>query len=122
MSEKIVGYALLFLGLLLILITLISGYNLFTKATQPIQFFKFDEIAITIPNSVETSGTQLDLSQKITLPNTIEGPLNMATHLFFLSFFVSVGAKIASVGTQLIRPIVVKAKSEEKKSNPIATG
>lgn len=114
MSEKVVGYLLLVTGLLLIFIALISGYNLFTKATNPIRFFDFGEITITLPNTIENQGTQLDLSQEITLPNTIEGPINMAAHIFFLAFFVSVGTKVANVGTNLIRPIVVKGKTENE--------
>ncbi len=113
MTEKIVGYFLLSIGMGIVLVSLVNGINLFTKNSQPIAFFKFDEIAITLPNLLDSQGTQINTSQKVMLPNTIEGPLNLAAHLFFLSFFVGIGAKVAGVGTNLVRPIIVKTKDEK---------
>lgn len=44
-------------------------------------------------------------------PEVLNQTLNLSTHFFLMSFILGFGYKLASLGTQLIRPINVKLKS-----------
>ena len=130
MSEKIVGYILLIVGTLVIFASAFSAYEVFTKKTEPIQLFNFSGISINMANLLGsgdglTAEQQAALErqkasikpQEIVSASMINDTSNFAAHLFLMGFLVTVGYKVASLGVNLLRPIVVKAK-EEKQVTP----
>lgn len=110
MSEKVIGYLLLAGGLLLILFSTLNIYLTFTGRALPVMLF-------------HTSGISLDLSQSLPVPNPAAKPVEIfsaadmnqvadLTLTYLLdTFFVSVGAKIASLGVQLLRPVNIKLQA-----------
>ncbi len=51
----------------------------------------------------------------------VNAPLNLFTYLMLMGFFASIGMKIATVGTYLVRPIVVKLREEKEKNQKSKT-
>ncbi len=120
MTEKVVGYLLLVLGLVIMGYSAVSVYNVFTGSWEPVNIFSFSGISI---NTVDLIGGDLSPAQRQELNSQmgnaqmevisrdlLNDPLNLAAHLFLMGFVVSVGFKIGSLGTQLIRPIKVTVR------------
>ncbi len=135
MSEKIIGYALLCIGIIIIGFAAFSAYEVFTKKAEPVQLFTMQGISIDasklmpVPANLPPEAQQLlkqQPSQKIEIASAdlINQPLNLYAHLFLMGFIATIGFKIASLGTMLVRPIVVKLKAKEEivhSSNTSAT-
>ena len=130
MPEKIVGYLLLASGLIVILFSGFSVYQVFTKKLEPVQLFNFDGIAVDLGGAItsmvpadqqEAARTQIgDKAKQEIIPNTlINDTSNLAAHLFLMGFIASIGYKIASLGIQMIRPIVVKVREASEKSSVV---
>lgn len=121
MSEKITGYTLLVCGIALILFCAFNVYFVFTKQAQPVQLFSFPAISFDMSQSL-TAGLPPEIARS--LPKTAAKPTelisanmlnqtsNIFAHLFLMGFLASIGEKLASLGIQLVRPIVVKSKEE----------
>lgn len=124
MTEKIIGYLLLAIGIITILFSGFSVYNVFTKQSKPVQLFNFKgigfdtsqilsgalppEFANQIPKNSKAAQTEL------IPPDLLNDSSNIFAHLMLMGFLASVGAKIAGIGTQLVRPIVVKLKAKDE--------
>ena len=123
MSEKIIGYILLILGLIIIFFSGFSVYQVFTKQAKPAQLFNFKGIGLDtssiISNSLPPEFAQMvpknsgGATQEIIPPALLNESSNIFAHLMLMGFLMSLGAKIASLGIQLVRPIVVKLKTKE---------
>jgi hypothetical protein len=113
MSEKIIGYILLFAGIVIILFSGFSVYGVFSKKTKPVQFFSIGTLPIEIPIAGQNVDKEID-GAGIDIPmEVIQDPLNSFAHLALMMFIGGVGFKISSLGTMLVRPVVVKLKSKE---------
>lgn len=109
MSEKIVGYILLFSGIAVLLLSAFSVYGVFSKNIEPIQFFTIGDAPIEVPVVGQgANGGGIDIPT-----TTISAPLNSFAHLVLMMFIGSIGFKISSLGTMLVRPVIVKLKSKE---------
>ena len=118
MSEKIVGYILLFAGIAIILFSAFSVYGVFSKKADPVQFFTIGSVPIEIPIAGQNVDKGVD-EAGINIPiEVIRDPLNSFAHLALMMFIGGVGFKIASLGTMLVRPVVVKLKSKKSSNNP----
>ncbi|EKD67605.1 MAG: hypothetical protein ACD_48C00314G0003 [uncultured bacterium] len=114
MTEKYIGYLLLSIGICIIGFSVVSMYRVFTRQTQPLQVFSLSGITIDANKFVPSS--PLLPQQKNAKPALIElfpadmmnSLLNTTAHVIFMGFLVSVGYHIATLGTMLVRPIVVK--------------
>jgi len=123
MSERVTGYSLLFLGLLIIFYSAFSVFNVFNKKANPIDIFNLEGISLDLANFV---GSDLSPEEKSAIdegkintkaelisPDVLNSPLNYTFHLLFMGFIASVGFKIASLGVMLVRPIKIKLKDEK---------
>lgn len=124
MPERVTGYILLIVGIILILYACFSVVSVFTGSSQPFNLFTFSGISISpsqltggaIPSellSQLTAGPQTTTTPPIISAEMINKPANLFAYLFLMGFLVSVGYKLASLGIQLIRPMVIKVKGEE---------
>jgi hypothetical protein len=103
MSEKTTGYILLFSGLILITVCAFSVYQVFTKQTSPINYFNLASITVNIPNA-----SVIELMSGKAMSDTA----NLTIHIVLMTFLVSVGTKISTLGIQLLRPIEVKLNTK----------
>ena len=128
MTEKVFGYLLIALGILIILFSTISVFDVFTRKAKPVQLFnfkgiKFDmsqmliaslppETAALLPqNRNEAKGVEIIPAQ------LINDTSNVFAHLLLMSFIAGIGSKLANIGVLLVRPIVVKLKTKEVKES-----
>lgn len=124
MNDKVVGYILLFTGIIIILFSAYSVISVFTKQSQPIDLFSFSGISIDSSNIFGTNLSN-EVAQllkrnnpqsnpiEIIKPEMLNDSLNIFSHLMLMGFLGGVGQKIAVLGVMLIRPIEVKMKIKE---------
>lgn len=104
MSEKITGYLLLVIGIGIIFLALLNGYGLFSGTLAPIKFINFQNVGFDLG-----TGVKQDLISGADLSNST----NFFLQLFLLGFFVNVGFKLSTLGTQLLRPIKIEVKDNK---------
>lgn len=123
MQERVIGYVLLIVGVGTILFAGVNTYMVFTKKIQPIQLFSFAGVSLDMQQMVtgQLSPEQASFVKKQTgeIPKTeiipanfINDTSNIFAHLMLMGFVASIGYKLASLGTMMTRPIIVKAKNE----------
>ena len=110
-SEKIIGYILLVLGIILIIYPGFSVYAVFTGSAEPFELFKFAGISINPAQFISDipQGANLQ-SAELVSSELINNPINIIAHVIFMGFLASIGFRLASLGTMLVRPIVVKVR------------
>ena len=120
MTDRVIGYVLLVSGILIILASALSVITVFTGRAEPIQIFQFGSIGLNasdliggdLPQEQVAIAKQMTEGQKMELisADLINDTSNVLAHLFLMGFISTVGFKIASLGTMMVRPIVVKLK------------
>lgn len=113
MTEKIIGYSLLAIGILIIVFSALNIVFVFTGKALPVQLFNFPAISLDmgqslgLPKAVGVQPTELISA------NILNQTSNLFIHLFLMGFLVSVGQKLASLGVELLRPVIIKIKGRE---------
>lgn len=113
MENKIIGYILVVVGILVIFLTASNVYNVFVNKAAPINIVS--EETLFGPKSEGPSALDaLNIS-----PSSLSHIANLTFHLLFAGFLINVGFRLASLGTMLVRPIVVdlQAKGLPKKES-----
>ncbi len=109
--NKIFGYFLLFLGLVIICWSLYGTYNIFTDKTNPPEIFELSEEKIDIsPSSGSLQNREDQIRELIKQqlegmipPDSISKLLNLISWSIMIGIFVFAASKISSIGIQLIR-------------------
>lgn len=111
MENKIIGYILIAVGVLIIFLTAFSVYNVFVNKAGPINVVS-EETLFGLKSEGPSALDALNIS-----PSSLSYIANLSFHLLFAGFLINVGFRIASLGTMLARPIVVdlQAKGLPKK-------
>lgn len=133
-THTVIGYTLIILGVFIMLLSVIQVYRVFTKQVEPIQYFNFPGIKMNMAQYMpkvdmqsldalkqkfnvdfgedgSTKDTANQVEMEIIPGEVINGPTNLAIHLLFMGFLMNFGAKIADLGTKLVRPIIVKGQA-----------
>lgn len=119
MDEKVSGYGLLIAGIAIIAFAVFSVYSVFSGRSEPFEVFTFDNISVPLSSLMPSEGgapvgdAELDLFSA----NDLNKTTNTFAHLFLMGFVASVGFKVATLGTNLIRPIVVRVNDQKLKSS-----
>jgi len=107
MTNKILGYVLLAVGVLMIIIPIINTYNIFTGKAMPAQVFTRppslqvkDNISVTdIPGQIQNALVKA-------LPvDFINNSLNLVTWLLLGWILVYGGGKVADIGIKLLKEV-----------------
>ena len=122
MSERVTGYILLGVGICVMLFALVNIYLLFTSKIQPITLFDTKGISFDINSLLPQLPEGVSVGNKpqgmeLVPSNTINQTLNLSAHFFLMSFVMTFGYKLASLGVMLIRPVVVKLKEAKVPNN-----
>ena len=121
MDEK-AGYALLYGGLVLILFATVNIVLALTAKIEPIQFYRPEDVSLDIsrmipsyqiPGLPEAIRPDENLNTDSANSEVLSDSLNLLIHMFLMGFLVNVGSKIATLGTNLIRPLVIKLHKTE---------
>ncbi len=108
-----IGYSLPLTGLVAILLAALSVYAVFTNKQEPVPLFNFPAISIPVSSLMAEVPNSANMPEVELFPaDTLNAPANTTAHLFLMGFMVTAGGKIASLGTYLLRPIVIKAKED----------
>lgn len=114
MITKITGIILLSLGLIIILGSLYSSYNIFTGVTKVPQVFKFSQQIIPSSSENQISDIQGQLEQSLgkVIGEQIKGILpqdvlptllNLISWSIFIGLAILAGTQIANLGIKLIK-------------------
>jgi hypothetical protein len=119
MTEKILGYILIVFGILAILYSSMSVYDVFTKKSRPVRLFSFSGISMdasklfggNLPPGVTLPQ---NAAMEVMPPEIINDTSNIFAHVVLMGFLASAELKLATIGTQLVRTITVKVKQKEE--------
>lgn len=112
MNEKVLGYILLITGIAVIFFAGFNVYMVFTKQMLPIQLFSFPSVGLDAAALLDAKAPPGGPKVEILPANVLNETSNIFAHMFLMGFMATLGHKIASLGTQLVRPIVVKVASK----------
>lgn len=122
-KEKVIGYSLLTVGILIIFYAAFSVYSVFTKKQNPASVLNLPGISLDLSGLVGSDLSpeeralmkerNVNTKAELISPEVLNTPLNYTFHLLFMGFIASVGLKIANIGTMLVRPIKVNLKEEK---------
>ncbi len=128
MSEKVTGYILLIVGILVMIFAVIQVFLVFTNKIKPMDVFHLSSSDINsvvdqsklIPQT--GSDNQVITQPKINLipPQVLNDALNFSTHFFLMSFLLGFGYRISSLGVMFLRPVIVKLKTKEESAVTIS--
>ncbi|MEK7559263.1 MAG: hypothetical protein AAB521_03085 [Patescibacteria group bacterium] len=122
MDTKTTGWVFLTIGVIIMTFSVILVILAFTSVIHP-TYFSASAFQSSAPTTQKidinslTSGGQPDLSSlmpsvNIIPPEVLSNALNLSTHFFLMAFIGGFGYKIAMIGVNLIRPIVVKTSEK----------
>jgi len=103
--NKIAGYVLLAIGLLLIILPLWQTYNIFTGKSMPSQVFT-RPASLKVNDKVgalDIPGQMQNALIKILPIDLIDNTLNLASWLLLMWILIYGGGKIADIGIKLIK-------------------
>lgn len=106
---KAVGYGLLTAGLIMIIYSVFSMYNVYTGATPPPSVIQMNSVTISLPTGAGIPPVQTEI-----ISGTDSSKLvNMGIWYALMFFVVSAGGSIGGLGVKLIREIKVEVKRED---------
>lgn len=103
-TNKIVGYVLLIVGMLLIVLPLWQTYNIFTGKAMPSQVF-MRPVALTVNEKVSALDIQGQIQNaliKIIPIDFIDNTLNLVAWLLLMWILIYGGGKISEIGVKLL--------------------
>ena len=101
-NEKIIGYVLLAVGVVMIFVSVYFMFSVFTGASSPPILLHFSDISLAPPGEIEATSaiSGQELSKMIAM-----------SFWYLLMFFIMwAGGKVASLGVNLIKEIRVEVK------------
>lgn len=112
--QKIAGWALLVIGLLLIFWSVRTSYNIFTAKTSVPEIFKIEEQKIKADNQGQPDALQEQMQKMVNqaiaeqikgfIPaNTLPELLNLIAWSIFSGIFIFAGSAVSSLGIKLIK-------------------
>lgn len=125
MTEKIVGYTLLAIGLIVLGFSALNMIDLVTGRIRPIEFFHFTPVAVDLEGMLRGSlppEVAALVAGKPTQPtellsaDLLNQPANFLIHLSIMGILAGIGQKIASLGVMMLRPIHVRLKEGSEKT------
>lgn len=109
MTEKVIGYVLLTVGLLIIVFAAVNVFAVFTGQAQPVQLFHFQSVSLDLGSSLGLPKGTSPATELLSAKD-LNQMSNIGAQLLLMGFLAGVGQKLAALGVDLIRPIVVKGK------------
>jgi hypothetical protein len=106
-ANKIIGYVLLLIGVLMIIIPIWHTYGIFTGKALPAQVFMRPP-SLTVNdkvNALDIQGQVQNALAKILPVDFINSTLNLATWLLLAWILVYGGGKVADIGIKLLKEV-----------------
>lgn len=109
--EKLTGFILVGTGVAMILIAVISAFNVMVAAANPPELFKINSPSVNF--SVPTQAGTATGSVAGLPGETVSRIVNTGFWLAMMAFLVSAGAKIANIGATMLRVVKVVVKNND---------
>lgn len=113
-GSKKIGYALLAIGLVMILASVIELILVFTSSIHPVKLFSFNKSDFAIDGSVLfpqlPSNLTKDLKVELFPAELINKSMNLGATTILMSLIIFAGSKVSGIGVTLLRPVYVKMK------------
>lgn len=108
-DPKTIGYALLIAGLVFILLSIYSMYNVYSGSSPPPSVINMKSVTVSLPTGQSAPPMQTELlsggeSSKL---------MNMGLWFALMTFVASAGSRIGGLGVKLMRDIKVEVKRED---------
>lgn len=113
MVEKIIGYTILAIGVIIIVFSAINIFLVFTGQSKPVNLFNFPAVSLDLGQSLGLPGGVKTKPTELVSAEVLNQTSNIFAQLLLMGFMASIGQKLASLGVSLVRPIVVKLKEEK---------
>lgn len=114
---KRIGYILLGVGILMIVGSVIQIVMVYTGGLRPAQLFTFNSSDFAIDGEVLFPQLPANLTREMkveVLPaELLNKLLNLGANTALVGMIIFAGSKIASIGTQILRPVYIKKKVDE---------
>lgn len=111
MGEKAIGYMFMIIGVGVIGLAGYSVYSVFTGSITAFPLFNFSGVTVPASSLLGAEFANASIPDIEIFPAEIlNGTTNILAHLFLMSFIVTVGYKIAMLGVNLVRPVIVKVE------------
>lgn len=104
-NDKLVGYVLLIVGLIVVFLAIVWAYGAFTSGSSRLSIFHWDNQKIKITSSDNEPPQYLEIPG-----DQISRTINILLWLTLMFFLVWAGAQIAGLGVKIIRSIKVEIK------------
>lgn len=120
MDTKTTGWVFLGIGVFIMTFSVVLVILAFTNLIQP-TYFSTSSLSVNKPpavteinslNSGQANSAALMPSLDAISPEALDNVLNLSTHFFLMTFIGGFGYKLAMIGVNLIRPIVVKTSNK----------
>lgn len=120
MDTKTTGWVFLGIGVFIMTFSVILVILAFTNVIHP-TYFGDSTLSVNKPPAVneinslnpnQANSAALMPSLDAISPEALGNVLNLSTHFFLMTFIGGFGYKLAMIGVNLIRPIVVKASEK----------
>ena len=116
MNTKTTGYIFLSIGVFIMVFSVVLVILAFTNIIHPTYFSipksTYPTASNTDLNSLNSTGqpnlSALLPSLNIIPPGVLDSALNLSAHFLLMTFIGGFGYKLAMIGVNLIRPIVIK--------------
>jgi len=119
MAEKITGYILIFIGIVIIAIAGFRILSIFKGNTQPINVISETTFSVNNPANGQNPLGSISILETLGLPRSnVYYVFNLLFELLFMGFLVKLGAHVASIGTSMVRPVYVNYKVKDKPDKP----
>lgn len=106
---KAVGYGLLIAGLIMIIYSVFSMYNIYTGASPPPSVIQMNSVTISLPTGPGVPPVQTELISGIDSSKLV----NMGIWYALMAFVASAGGRIGGLGVKLSREIKIEVKGED---------
>jgi hypothetical protein len=122
MPERVVGYLLLAVGIVVMIFSVYYAYNVLTNRIKPLTVYHASETKpqqpVTQKELLDNPSTAMQLQSQM-LSHVMEKQmipsLNLGATLFLMYFVMLLGYRLSSLGVQLMRPIQVKLREQAEK-------
>ena len=123
MREQVLGYVLMSSGMIVMLFALLQMFLVFSGKEDPYALFQLSPVRFDISKLFNNQPgiappSSADTSIEIFSAKDTNKMMNLTVYFFLMSFVLMVGFRISSIGTMLVRPIVVKLKEAQSQNSP----
>lgn len=123
MTNKLTGYILITVGILLILFSALHIFNIFSKNTRAVEVFSFSGIEFPVETLTGIKSQSKDPPKlELLSQDKLNDPLNLFANIIIMGFFSTIGYKLAGIGAMLVRPVKINMISKQLKDIKKAGG